>query len=97
MQNYVVEQFFKPTLGAAPPPAGDSSDGPLATIGNAIKDVAGFFSVTYTLKQIDRNELKTLSYQLNAASAERLTLRRRAYSRSCCRQRTERQRSIRTS
>ena len=69
MQNYVVEQFFKPTLGAAPPPAGDSSDGPLATIGNAIKDVAGFFSVTYTLKQIDRNELKTLSYQLNAASA----------------------------
>jgi hypothetical protein len=74
MQNYVVEQFFKPTLGTTPPPAGDSGDGPLATIGTAIKDVAGFFSVTYSLKQVDRNELKTLSYQLNAASAERLTL-----------------------
>jgi hypothetical protein len=74
MQTYVVEQFFKPTLGATPPPAGDSGDGPLAAIGNAIKDVAGFFSVTYSLKEVDRNELKTLSYQLNAASAERLTL-----------------------
>jgi hypothetical protein len=74
MQNYVVEQFFKPTLGSAPPPAGDSGDGPLAAIGSAIKDVAGFFSVTYTLKQVDRNELKTLSYLLNATSAERLTL-----------------------
>ncbi len=74
MQNYVVEQFFKPTLGATPPPARDSGEGPLATIGNAIKDVAGFFSVAYTLKQVDHNELKTLSYELNAASAERLTL-----------------------
>lgn len=74
MQTYVVEQFFKPTLGTAPPPAGDAGDGPLATVGAAIKDVAGFFSITYSLKQIDRNELKTLSYQLNAASAERLTL-----------------------
>jgi hypothetical protein len=74
MQSYVINEFFKPTLGSAPPPAGGSSDGPLAAIGTAIKDVAGFFSITYTLKQIDRTELKTLTYQLQAASAERLTL-----------------------
>src|SRR5262249_30876035 len=49
MQSYVINQFFKPTLGSAPP-ASDSSDGPLAAIGTAIKDVAGFFAITYTLK-----------------------------------------------
>jgi len=73
MQTYVLEQFFKPTLAQSPPPPDSGTDG-LATIGNAIKDIAGFFSITYALRQINRSELKTLSYQLNVASAERLTL-----------------------
>ena len=73
MQTYVIDQFFKPTLAQAPPPPDSSGDG-LATIGNAIKDIAGFFSITYTLREIKRSELKTLVYQLNVASAERLTL-----------------------
>jgi hypothetical protein len=73
MQDYVLEQLFKPTLSTAPPPADPGGDG-MATIGNAIKDLAGFFSLTYTLRTVDANELKTLTYQLSAASAERLTL-----------------------
>jgi hypothetical protein len=72
-QRYILETLFVPTLGTAPPPAESSSD-VLATIGNAIKDVAGFFSVTYSLKQVDRDELKTLTYALDVASAETLTL-----------------------
>jgi hypothetical protein len=72
-QRYVLEQFFRPTLGQQPPPP-DSSSGALATIGSAIKDFAGFFSLTYSLVDVNRDELKTLSYDLTAAQAERLTL-----------------------
>lgn len=73
VQRYIVDQFFKPTLGQQPPPP-DSSTGPLATIGNAIKDIAGFFGVTYSLVDVNRDELKTMTYELAAAQAERLTL-----------------------
>jgi hypothetical protein len=72
VQRYVIEQMFKPTLGQAPPPA-DSSTGALATIGNAIKDIAGFFSLTYSLVDLHRDELKTMSYDLSVAQAEKLT------------------------
>jgi hypothetical protein len=73
VQRYVLDQFFKPTLGQQPPPA-DSSTGALATIGNAIKDFAGFFSLTYSLVDVNRDELKTMTYDLAVAQAERLTL-----------------------
>jgi hypothetical protein len=73
VQRYIVEELFKPTLGQQPPPA-DSSTGALATIGNAIKDFAGFFSFTYSLVDVNRDELKTLTYELAVAQAERLTL-----------------------
>ncbi|HZS35833.1 MAG TPA: hypothetical protein VFF06_03355 [Polyangia bacterium] len=73
VQRYVLDQFFKPTLGQAPPPA-DSSGGALATIGNAIKDFAGFFSLTYSLIDLNRDELKTMTYSLAVAQAEKLTL-----------------------
>lgn len=73
VQRYVLEQFFKPTLGQQPPPA-DSSTGALATIGNAIKDFAGFFSLTYSLVDLNRDELKTMTYDLAVAQAEMLTL-----------------------
>jgi hypothetical protein len=73
MQRYVIEELFVPTLADAPPPL-DDPDGALATIGRAIKDVAGFFSITYSLRDVHRDELKTLSYQLAVARAERLTL-----------------------
>jgi hypothetical protein len=73
VERYVLEQFFKPTLGQQPPPA-DSSTGALATIGNAIKDFAGFFSLTYSFVQLKRDELKTMTYDLAVAQAEKLTL-----------------------
>jgi hypothetical protein len=73
VQRYVLEEFFKPTLGQQPPPA-DSSTGALATIGNAIKDFAGFFSLTYSLVDVNRDELKTMTYELSAAQAELTTL-----------------------
>lgn len=72
-QRYVLEELFQPSLGQAPP-AEDPDDDALATIGRAIKDVAGFFSLTYSLRTLDRRELKTFTYQLAAARAERLTL-----------------------
>lgn len=73
VQRYVLDEFFKPTLGQAPPPE-DSDDGPLQTIGKAIKDFAGFFSLTYSLREVQRDELKTFRYHLGVARAERLTL-----------------------
>jgi len=36
--------------------------------------VAGVFSFTYSLRKVHRDELKTLSFSLNAAQAEKLTL-----------------------
>jgi hypothetical protein len=72
-QQYVLRELFKPSLGQAPPPADDAS-GAMATIGRAIKDFAGFFSLTYSLREVDRSELKTFTYQLSAAQAETLTL-----------------------
>jgi hypothetical protein len=72
-QRYVLQELFKPSLGQAPPPEDQAAEG-LATIGRAIKDLAGFFSLTYSLREVDRAELKTFTYQLSAARAERLTL-----------------------
>jgi hypothetical protein len=73
VQQYILNQFFKPTLGQTPV-APNTGDGPLQTIGKVIKDVAGVFSFTYSLRKVDRDELKTLSFSLNAAQAEKLTL-----------------------
>jgi hypothetical protein len=72
-QRYVLNTLFKPTLGQQPP-ADDGGDGPLETIGRTIKDIIGVFSFTYSLRQVDRDELKTYRYRLNAAEAEILTL-----------------------
>lgn len=73
MQRYVLEELFKPTLGQAPP-AEDAEAGALATIGTAIKDIFGFFSFTFSLRDIRRDELKTLTYRLQHAQAEHVTL-----------------------
>jgi len=70
-QRYVLEELFTPTLGqtpAAPPPDG------LAVIGQTIKDVIGFFSITYSLRKVERSELKTFDYQLATAQAQPFTL-----------------------
>jgi hypothetical protein len=72
-QRYVLQELFKPSLGQAPPPEDEEAEG-LATIGRAIKDLAGFFSLTYSLREVDRAELKNFTYQLSAARAERVTL-----------------------
>lgn len=73
-QRYVMETLFKPTLGTQPPAAPEAEEGGLATIGRAIKDVAGVFAIQHTLRSIDRRELKTFRYRLQAAQAEPLTL-----------------------
>ena len=73
VQSYVLNQFFKPTLGQAPPPP-DDSDGPLQTIGKTLKDIAGLFSITYSLRDVKRDELKTFAYELSVAQAEVFTL-----------------------
>jgi hypothetical protein len=73
VQSYVLNQFFKPTLGQAPPPP-DDSDGPLQTVGKTLKDVAGLFSITYSLRDVKRDELKTFTYELSVAEAEMFTL-----------------------
>ena len=74
VQTYVLEELFKPTLAKDPAPAAEPEGGLLATIGGVIKGLLGAFSFTYTLRQVDRAELKTFSYQLNVARAEQLTL-----------------------
>src|SRR5262245_22171812 len=61
VQRYVLEELFTPTLGQTPPPP--PTDG-LAVIGQTIKDLVGFFSITYSLRTVDRSELKTFDYQL---------------------------------
>ena len=73
VQRYILDQFFKPTLGQTPP-APDSDDGPLQTIGSVIKDLVGIFAITYSLRTVHRDELKTLSYHLGVSQAERITL-----------------------
>jgi hypothetical protein len=73
-QRYVLNRLFKPTLGQTPPPDDGGSDGPLQVIGRTLKDIVGLFSFTYSLRRIDRHELKTFRYQLAAAQAEHLTL-----------------------
>ncbi|MET0694112.1 MAG: hypothetical protein ABWY56_09275, partial [Propionibacteriaceae bacterium] len=73
VQRYVVQEMFTPTLGQASPPPDAEAEG-LAAIGTAIKDVFGVFALTYTLRQIDRTELKTLSYDLSTAQAEEIVL-----------------------
>lgn len=73
-QRYVMETLFKPTLGTQPPADPAADEGGLATIGRAIKDVAGLFTIQHSLRHIDRSELKTFRYRLQAAQAEPLTL-----------------------
>lgn len=73
VQDWVLETLFKPTLGQAPPQP-DDEGGLLATVGRAVKDILGVVTFTYSLRSVDRAELKTLTYQLSAARAERLTL-----------------------
>lgn len=72
-QRYVLEELFRPSLGSAPPPDA-REEGALATIGRAIKDLAGLFTINHTLRDIERSELKTFTYRLQAAQAEPLTL-----------------------
>ena len=74
IQRYIVQDFFKPALSDAPPPDNTGSDGPLAVIGNTIKDLAGMFSLTYSLRDIHKTELKTIRYDLSGATAEKLVL-----------------------
>jgi len=73
VQRYVVQEFFKPSLTDAPPPDA-AADGPLAVIGNTVKDLAGMFSFTYSLRDVDRTELKTFTFHLQGSSAEKLVL-----------------------
>ncbi|MEM7152829.1 MAG: hypothetical protein AAF799_08300 [Myxococcota bacterium] len=70
--DHVLEEFFRPTLGQAP--TGVDTEGNLDAISRAVGDVVGLFAVTYSLRSVDRNELKTLTWEMRAARAEHLTL-----------------------
>lgn len=74
VQDYVLETLFKPTLGSASPPEPDAEGGAMATIGRLVKGITGVFGFTYSLRDIDRSELKTLTYRLAASQAERFTV-----------------------
>jgi hypothetical protein len=52
------------------PPAAEG----LEVIGRTIKDLIGFFSITYSLRKIERSELKTFEYHLASAQAQPFTL-----------------------
>ncbi len=71
VQTHILDKFFAPTLGQQPM---TEESGGLAAIGDLIKGVLGVFTVTYTLREIERSELKTMSWEMNAARAEHLTL-----------------------
>ncbi len=73
VQDYVLETLFKPTLDHAPPEP-DPEGGAIATLGRIIKGFTGVFGFTYSLRDIDRRELKTLTYRLSASQAERFTV-----------------------
>lgn len=70
--DYVLETFFRPTLGQAP--TGVDPEGGLATISRAIGEVVGLFAITYSLRSVDRHELKTMIWELGVARAEHVTL-----------------------
>lgn len=70
--DHVLETFFRPTLGQAP--TGVDTEGNLDAVSRAIGDVVGLFAVTYSLRSVDRSELKTLTWELRSAQAEYLTL-----------------------
>jgi hypothetical protein len=74
IQRYIIQDFFKPTLSDQPPADNSGSNSPLAMIGTTIKDLAGMFSLTYSLRDVNKSELKTLTFDLSGASAEKLTL-----------------------
>ncbi|MEM7481951.1 MAG: hypothetical protein AAF481_12320 [Acidobacteriota bacterium] len=73
-QRYVTDKLFKPSLGLSPPMDPAAEESGLATIGRAIKDIAGFFTINHSLRHLDRSELKTFRYRLQAAQAEPMTL-----------------------
>ncbi len=73
-ERYVLEKLFKPTLGQQPPADDPDGDSPLEIVGRALKDVVGLVSFEYSLKNLQRDELKTFEYRLAASTAERMTL-----------------------
>ncbi|MEM7052236.1 MAG: hypothetical protein AAF604_21395 [Acidobacteriota bacterium] len=73
-QRYVTDKLFKPSLGLSPPMDPAAEESGLATIGRTIKDLAGFFTINHSLRSLDRRELKTFRYRLQAAQAELMTL-----------------------
>jgi len=64
--QYVLRTLFTPTLSQAPPAA----PGP----GSVLSSIVDMFTASYSLIDIDTTELKTLTYTLNAAEAEEITL-----------------------
>lgn len=70
--DHILETFFRPTLGQAP--TGVDTEGNFDAVSRAIGDIVGVFALTYSLRSVDRTELKTLTWELNSARAEHLTL-----------------------
>jgi hypothetical protein len=69
VQQYVLDTLFTPTITQTPAASDDGT-----SIGSVIKGLVGLFTITYSLQTVDDTELKTLSYVLDVAQAEEITL-----------------------
>jgi hypothetical protein len=69
-QQYVLDTLFTPTLGPGAAPA----DSTASQVGQVIRDIYGLFTLTFSLRDVHTDELKTMTYDLSAARAETITL-----------------------
>jgi hypothetical protein len=69
VQQYVLDTLFTPTITQAPAASDDGT-----SIGSVLKGLVGLFTVTYSLQTVDDTELKTLTYVLDVAQSEEITI-----------------------
>ena len=69
VQQYILDTLFTPTISQSPPQADTTHTG-AAIVGSLI----GLFTVTYSLITVDSTELKSMTYTLDVAQAEEITL-----------------------
>ncbi len=71
-QRYVLEEFFEPVLGQQPPAEDDG--GLLGDLHTIVGGLLGAFTLTHSLRKVERHEDRRFDFHLNAASAARIHL-----------------------
>lgn len=71
-QRYVLDEFFEPVLGQQPPAEDDG--GLLGDLHSIVGGLLGAFTLTYSLRHVERQEDRRFEFRLDAASAERIHL-----------------------